>query len=495
MKKLVTSKGNIFVDWLGRHTLLHGINMVCKEKDRNYIGDYHDKDFETLRNGGFNVIRLGIFWDAVEPEPGKYDEHYLSKIDELIAMAAAHDIHVFLDMHQDLFGSQFSDGAPDWATLTDGYEHVQTDLWSESYLLSRAVQTAFDNFWNNKPACDGVGIQDHYIHMWKHIALRYKDNITVIGYDVMNEPFMGSGASEVLQALLSGLAEAMPNNLALNPNDSLALWSDSSKKEELIGLLTDKTLYTNLIQGAQGSSQQFEKTSLRTFYNRIARTIREVDQETMIFLETNYFSNAGMTSAITAIVDKNGLQDPNQAYAPHGYDILVDTDLYEQSCNARVEVIFEAHKQVQNKLNLPLLVGEWGCYPNASEKQLEQAAHLVQIFEKDLASDTYYDFSHLYHNPISKVIVRPYPMKAAGRILEYSYTHQNNRFHCKIQEEKSSTDTVIFVPNLESIKDVTLVPYGQGYTLEQIDGSHSGYVFLPALGYPEIRQIDFSLIQ
>ena len=147
-KKPITTDGKLFKDLQGRHILLHGINMVCKEIETNHIGNYTDEDFFNLKKWGFNVIRLGIFWDSVEPLPGIYDDQYLLQIDKLITLAAKNDIYVFLDMHQDLFSCKYADGAPEWATLIDGMEHIATDLWSESYLISPAVQTAFDNFWH-----------------------------------------------------------------------------------------------------------------------------------------------------------------------------------------------------------------------------------------------------------------------------------------------------------------------------------------------------------
>lgn len=486
MKKLITVIENRFVDLQGRHTILHGINMVCKDKESNYIGDYKEEDFKNLQKWGFNVIRLGIFWDGVEPQPGIFDDQYLSQIDKLIKMAGKYGIYVFLDMHQDLFGCQFSDGAPVWATLTEGVEHVETDLWSEAYLISGAVQTAFDNFWNNKKACDGIGIQDHYINMWKHIAARYKDNESVIGYDIMNEPFMGSGVNAVLQALLEALGEAVPD-LEL----PLAAWADQVQNKELLHLLTDKEQYSKLMKKVQELPQEFERTQLEAFYNKTGRAIREEDRETLLFLETNYFSNAGMMSAIHPVTDEKGIRDKKQVFAPHGYDILVDTEMYDQASNERIAVIFEEHRKVQEKLNLPMLVGEWGCYPNATEVQLPQAAYLTGIFEKYLAGDTYYDFSHIYHNRITEVIIRAYPMKAAGKILSYGYHYKTGDFHCEIQEKKAAGSSILYIPNLDLIRRLDVKPYGDGYTLEKIKDSNSGYLIIPAYEDNTVRKIRF----
>src|SRR5690625_7014008 len=109
-------------------------------------------------------------------------------------------------MHQDLFSVKYGDGAPEWATLDEDLPHVTGDVWSDAYLMSPAVQTAFDNFWNNTPAEDGVGIQDRFAQLWKHIAERYADNRTVIGYDILNEPFIGSDAQHVMPILLTAFA-------------------------------------------------------------------------------------------------------------------------------------------------------------------------------------------------------------------------------------------------------------------------------------------------
>jgi Endoglucanase len=490
-KKLIRTEGKKFIDAQGRHTLLHGINMVCKEKEKNYIGDYREEDFENLKRWGFNVIRLGIFWDGIEPQPGCYDDRYLTEVDRIIEMAGRHGLYVFLDMHQDLFGSEYSDGAPAWATLTDGAEHVGTELWSEAYLLSGAVQKAFDNFWSNKRADDGIGIQDHYIRMWSHIAARYKDKETIIGYDIMNEPFIGTGANDVWAALFKAMGEVLHQDQVSDMEELMAAWMEPSQKMELIDLLSDKLLYKKLVQSAQELPQRFEKTCLKNLYEKTARAIRKEDENTMLFLEANYFSNAGMRSGICPVTDEKGIRDKNQVFTPHGYDILVDTEMYNQSCDDRIDVIFETHREVADELNMPMLVSEWGCYPNATQEQLPQAAYLVNIFEKYLASDTYFDFSHIYNNLITKVLIRAYPMQAAGEILRYHYDYKEETFTCEIKEDGNSGCSILYLPNLDCAEKIKLEPYGDGYKMEKIDCSKSGYLLIPVMGKEVVRVIRF----
>jgi endoglycosylceramidase len=93
--------------------------MVCKEKKLNYIGEYVEDDFLRLKQWGFNLIRFGVIWDGVEPEPGLYDDSYLDKLRDQIRMARNNGLYVLLDMHQDLYSAAYGDGAPSWATIYD----------------------------------------------------------------------------------------------------------------------------------------------------------------------------------------------------------------------------------------------------------------------------------------------------------------------------------------------------------------------------------------
>ena len=110
-------QGNRFVDAEGRQVLLHGMNVVSKSKAENYLSWHRADDFAKMRAWGMNCVRLGIIWDAIEPDPGRYDDAYLDGVSQRIEWAANHGLYVFLDMHQDLFSALYSDGAPEWATL------------------------------------------------------------------------------------------------------------------------------------------------------------------------------------------------------------------------------------------------------------------------------------------------------------------------------------------------------------------------------------------
>ncbi len=376
--KEISVSGRCFTDKDGNKVRLQGVNMVCKDKALNHIGNYTDEDFKYLKELGMNAVRLGIFWESVEPSPGKYDDTYLNKLDEIVAMAKRNGIYVFLDMHQDLYGSCFEDGAPKWATVTDGKEHIRTELWSESYLLSDAVKASFDNFWNNTSASDGIGLTDHFIAAWQYVAKHFANESFVIGYDFFNEPFPGSAVNEILPVIaqVSGKLD-----------------TQTATMDDLL----------DAIRAIEPVTAKFEEEYLNPFYERIIEAVRKEDPESIAFLEANYFSNAAILSHVK-LAAKDGKVFKNQVYAPHGYDIFVDTDKYENTDNDRVELIFATHNKRAEALNVPMLVGEWGCYPDAGDNQVAQGKHLKALFESIGASDTYFDFSHLRGNRIVEAL-------------------------------------------------------------------------------------------
>lgn len=191
----------------GRQVLLHGVNY-------NALGDYYidqpeypapilpkASDFPQMASLGINSVRLLLSWSKVEPQPGVYDESYLAQVRSQIEQAAAQGLYVIVDMHQDAWGKFVAtretsdvclpplmnnaigwDGAPQWATITDGLSTCSI----QQRELSLAVQAAFTNFY-----LDTQGIQTHFIKMWQHVVSEVAPYKNVVGYDLFNEPNPG----------------------------------------------------------------------------------------------------------------------------------------------------------------------------------------------------------------------------------------------------------------------------------------------------------------
>src|SRR5699024_1141791 len=85
-------------------------------------------DVRRIRSWGFNVVRLGVMWEGVAPERGNIDDDYLNRLTDLTESFADHDIHVLIDMHQDLYSRDFAgSGAPSGAVYDDRISFHRTN--------------------------------------------------------------------------------------------------------------------------------------------------------------------------------------------------------------------------------------------------------------------------------------------------------------------------------------------------------------------------------
>lgn len=155
---------------------MHGFDVV--RKTAPYLPTHFTaRDARFLVRNGFNSVRIGLIWAAVEPRPGKYDNGYIRRFAAFNDMLARHGIHALIDFHQDSWSEQSGgDGAPGWATLSNNF------------------LSDFQSFWDDAPAPDGVGIQTHFVAAWKHVV-RVIDTTPgarhIIGFDPFNEPYAG----------------------------------------------------------------------------------------------------------------------------------------------------------------------------------------------------------------------------------------------------------------------------------------------------------------
>ncbi len=189
-----TNHGRFITDSSGRAFLVAGINMVDKRPP--YRADavgFGDDDAAFLAANGFNAVRLGVIWKAVEPQPGQYDDAYLGHIRDEIQMLANHGIATLVDFHQDLYNEAFQgEGAPDWAVLPGGPPNQPKAGFPANQFINLAVMYAFDNFWNNAKGPGGVGLADRYAAAWAHTASYLKGTPGVMGLDLYNEPWPGT---------------------------------------------------------------------------------------------------------------------------------------------------------------------------------------------------------------------------------------------------------------------------------------------------------------
>lgn len=209
----------MIVDRCGRVVILRGANVEASSKGDTQAGTHLPTTplggQSTLQLWGWNSVRFLVFWGKIEPTKGVFDDAYLDGVQRWLDWYARHDIHVVLDMHQDLYAwAVGGDGAPDWAVDTRGAPITKIPDGQPWYLqgASPAVQNAYQSFWN--PTTGQEDLEAEYFKALGHLVERFARHPAVIGYDVMNEPSFANGD---LAATLAIQPQAQAGTF-VNPN-------------------------------------------------------------------------------------------------------------------------------------------------------------------------------------------------------------------------------------------------------------------------------------
>ncbi|MGA7416714.1 MAG: cellulase family glycosylhydrolase [Acidimicrobiales bacterium] len=211
---LAANAGPFLTDSQGRVVFLRGVNAVYKRAPFELYADpgtpwnFTAADAQRMAKLGFNVVRLGLIWEGLEPgtappndpaicsagtprNPHQFNAAvaaaYLAKVAKTVELLGRYHIYTLLDMHEDVYSSEFGgEGAPPWAVCTDG-EPIGTlpGRWSNTY-NDPALRTAVQHFWANDVAGD---LQGEYDRVWQTVARYFSHDPWIAGYDPINEPF------------------------------------------------------------------------------------------------------------------------------------------------------------------------------------------------------------------------------------------------------------------------------------------------------------------
>ncbi|MCQ2463283.1 MAG: cellulase family glycosylhydrolase [Clostridia bacterium] len=443
----IKTEGMRFTDSKGRERIFNGVNVVDKstydEENSKFGFDMNENVLKDFASKGINLIRLGFTWNKMEPKPGKYNDAYIDSLAQIIDNCAKYGIYVFLDMHQDLYSPMcYGDGAPDWATLTDGIKPKKIWLvWADVYFLSRACHRAFDNFWNNEPVY-GRGLQDRFADCWKYIISRLGDKEAVIGFDFFNEPFPGTDGGKAFRRLVAkGTADVLLTG-KFGKAKFIKNAVSRDRVEKILGQVSFP-LMRSVTGAADELVHRFDLEKYSPFLNRMGKAARQVNKDKILFMENGYYSNTSIPFSAPKI-SVDGIEDENQAFTPHGYDIMVDTPLYKFASAERAGGIFAEHKRSQERLGVPVVVGEWGGFGGSKDEMwLEHIVFLLNLFDSNKWSNTYWAFMEGFlQSPLMKVFVRPHPFAVNGVIESYAYDNEKKVFTLSFESMKKGESEI-----------------------------------------------------
>lgn len=303
----LSTTGAWITDSDGKVVILHGLNQVYKIAPYTPGADgFGDADAAFLAANGFNAVRVGVLWAGVEPQPGVFDPDYLAAIKQTVQTLSDHGIYSILDFHQDFYSAGFGgDGAPEWAVLTGGLPNPDVGQIG-TYLFNPAQLHTWDAFWSNAKAEDGIGLANHYARSWQYVADYFKDDASVAGYGIINEPWPGSP------------------------------W--------LSGVL---------------GSPHFDAQTLTPFYNQMAAAIRSVDPNTPVLFEPTFLFNTAIPTSLGAVDDPHGI------FAFHNYCLANSVFEIDFGCGLNFDILLNNAATYADSHNIPALMTEFGATANA----------------------------------------------------------------------------------------------------------------------------------
>jgi len=389
----IDSTKSFILDNEGRYSVFHGVNVIIKLPP--YLPDLDkfdplnslntEYDLKTMKKMGFNMVRLGVIWEAVERQPGVYDMEYLKKVEEIINTLGKNGIYTMVDAHQDAFSRNFcGEGVPYFYTNELGYDKqcnanivtqflgfvgtcknldyfnfsydenglpVIDDCKKNSFIeyhFLAEFSSAYKKFYENVN-----NIQDKFVEFWKVVATKFKGNKYVLGYDLWNEPSPG-------------------------------------------GFLED---FKNIIPGRP------DLYSVLPLYKKVNEALREIDPNYIL-----YFENTPIPDTLPILgglvwgtmKEKPGDDNEPQVYNFHSYCCVSGANACENgeaSLKNSLNLCPKFHKNkfktemdnARNNLHVPMFVSEFGACSD-SQACYNEIMNVVSICEENFISWSYWNY-------------------------------------------------------------------------------------------------------
>lgn len=408
-KFTITGQKQLLTDSEGYYRVFHGANVAYKIPPYlPPIIDHFDsklsfsnEDAIQLKNWGMNIVRLTFYWEGVEPKRGEYSQEYIDSMKKIVKICEENDIQVVLDLHQDAASRYYcGEGIPDWAVerredfpkpLTlkmendeQGYPSIDSCLQTvfPNFYWSFGVQRLFQDLYDNKR-----GIGTAFADMWYKIASEFKDFDIVVGYEIINEPWVGDLYEKPSRFLFGG----------------------------------DENLYP--------------------LYKLVHDRIREVDQKSIVFFENS------LTDAFTLSLKKAPADEEYKDRLMHSYHLYCSPKGDPSSkwlCNAALYGQDFSFGLMRNMWGVGGFLSEFGAVSGDPGAGLDSMEYLLDLAGNKFHSWTYWQFK--YYNDYTtaarpseregfydengnvltekvKLLTRPYAHKICGEPVS---THWKN---------------------------------------------------------------------
>ncbi|MDA3899700.1 MAG: cellulase family glycosylhydrolase [Spirochaetes bacterium] len=184
-KGFVHASSRNIIDHEGKKILLKGIafgNQVWSNPGTAPSNHHTAGDYKVIRDLGFNSVRFYLNYKLFEDDnnPYKYKKDGFDWIDKNITWAKKNGIYLILNMHVPQGGFQSN--------------AETTDLWTKE------------------------GNEERFLALWKKIAKHCRDESTIAGYSILNEPAVYGGIdkwSKFTKKTVSAIRETDKNHMII----------------------------------------------------------------------------------------------------------------------------------------------------------------------------------------------------------------------------------------------------------------------------------------
>lgn len=376
-------------------------------------------DAAFLAREGFDVVRLGVDYAAVEPRPGVYDGRYLNAVAAEVRMLGRHGILVLLSSDLNCWSQPFGgQGMPSWMSQTGGLApNPSREGFPACYVTPSVAQdSVWSDFYANNPGPDGQGVQTEYVKGWARIAARLRRAANVIGYDTLNEP-----------------------------------WPGGATFDRCLGLA-----------GCAG----FDRGALSSYTRRVAAAVHDVDRRAIVWAEPNIAFDFGSPTYLSAPSGDSG-------FAFHDYCLAEEVGTSTSECAVPERQVLANAAAYGRRTGSALLLSEFGATDNL------RILHDI-VTDADAAMVPWIEWAFFGKDPCcarpqegivrdiqrppdgrnvkwSKlgVLVRPYPQIIAGTPIKWSFDPTTRTFRLTYRTARAGgghlpprLPTEVFVPRL-----------------------------------------------
>ncbi|XP_066919762.1 endoglycoceramidase-like [Clytia hemisphaerica] len=462
----VNPETNMLVDSLGRERIFHGTNVVVKHKPFHPELEGFDEhsfsetDMKLLQSLGLNTIRLGMMMPGYVPQRGEYNETYIETVGTIVKLAAKYGIYTLLDMHQDVFSPKLCvEGMPDWIVNTGDAKPFPYPLTEEpykinpetgypypedcarlpwgNYYFAEAAAKAFQSLYSNVD-----GLRDEWANFWRKTAEYFQKYPSVVGYELINEPFCG---------------DIYKNPLLLVPGIA-------------------------------------DKLNLEPAYDVLQKAIRQVDDQHAIFFEgvTWDFFDVGFSKVPGGAEYQNRSVLSYHYYEPPDFSKTLSfaarmNDLKRLKCGGFLSEMYTVGKDFEGMYEMLDLADK---YKQSWQGWMYKPYGCIKM---NLACENSTNHSGGPGEIVVQNTSRTYPQAVAGNIQNYHFNKDTKEFSLsyKINPDCKSTLTEIYF-NKEMH-----YPNGYKYSVSQnVHLSEEGYLIIldhKATGYTADDLIEFTL--